>query len=517
MTDNQGQQQQEQPQAQQPQGQQQQGQQQQGQQQQQRQGQPRQGQRGRGPPYHKDFKGRGPHQKPNPKVEISTADSMELQKTMLTENQDDVLEMLRNDEKSALHPMKPFDEIITGDISGPILQVIDDLGFIQPSKIQSQAIPILNEQKADLIAQAQIGSGKTIAFLVSMLLHIDKNIHLPQAICLCHARELTQQTFNVFTKMNEYTKFKGGICINNMEPPPKDAQLLFGTPASFNYNIKEGVIDITHVNLLVIDEADAILEKGCTHFGPTMKLIKTLPEHVQYAFFSATFPNSVIETVNKLRDDIITIRLKRSQQRVETIKHWYTRVSNEDEAKRCILELVTMVAKGQTYVFTRSKDKVKIIYEFLNSNNVTCRPFSSDLTPEQRDENLEAFRNEEFRVLVATDVLARGIDVPQTYLVINYQTPIIWKSTFNFRGQPTKKHYPDCDTYNHRAGRAGRFGRAGLCFTIVTDPPDEYALKDFCSVRQLNIPLKFIENNQLKALPEENTAENNKNEAPAST
>ena len=431
-----------------------------------------------------------------------------------SENQDDVLEMLRNDEKIPLLPMKPFDEIITGPISVPILQVIDDLGFPQPTKIQSQAIPILNEQKADLIAQAQSGSGKTVAFLVSMLLHIDKDVHLPQTICLCHTRELTQQTFNVFTKMNEYTKFKGGICINNMEPPPKDAQLLFGAPASFNYNVKEGVIDISHVNLLVIDEADAILEKGCTHYGPTMKLIKTLPEQVQYAFFSDTLPNSVIETVKKLRNDIITIRAKRRKLLPETIKHWYTRVNNEDEAKRCILELIDIFAKGQTFVFARSKDKVKVIYEFLHSNNVTCRPFSSDLTPEQRDENLEAFRNEEFRVFITTDALALGIKIPQIYLVINYQTPIIWKSTFNFSGQPTKKHFPDCDTYGRRARKAGLFGKPGLCFTIVTDQPDEYDLKDFSSVRQLNFRLNFIENDQLKTLPEKIAAENSKNDPP---
>ena len=201
-------------------------------------------------------------------VEINNQECSFLSKRMFFENPEDYLEVMQEDKESPLHPMQPFDVIIkdTHPMRAPILQAIDDLGFFQPSLIQSQAIPILNDEKKSLIAQGQSGSGKTVAFLVSMLLHVDGSKPFLQTICLCHTLELTMQNFKVFNNMNCYTKFEGDTCVKNdsneeERAPSKTAQLLFGTPTSIIYWINKGVLDVKNVNFLVIDEADAILDK----------------------------------------------------------------------------------------------------------------------------------------------------------------------------------------------------------------------------------------------------------------
>lgn len=410
------------------------------------------------------------------------------------ENQVRDIEMVENENKS-------FDEIIVGPNSSQILQAISDIGFNKPSNAQVHAIPLLSEQKADLLIQSQNGSGKTLAFIVAMLLRVDPEIHNLQAICMLNSQELAQQTFDLFNKMNVHTKFKGEICIDNMRQPPSDTQLLFGMPASFLYYIKEKAINVSSLNFAVFDEADSIFEKDSENYSPAIKLIKSLKIDTRCSFFTSTFTNSVAETLRPFRGNITTIRLKNMNEKVQ---HWYTKVDNEEEALDCILELVCMVKKGQIIIFTRSKEKVKILLEFLCSNDISCKQFSSELAPQKRYNNIEAFRNDDFKVLIATDVLPRGLEIPNLNLVINYQTPIIWKSVFNFNSRSSsqqKKQYPDRATYFNRAERVGRLGHPGLCFTVVIDPGDELALKGFLSTKQLNIPLNFIEKNQFDTLP----------------
>lgn len=438
-------------------------------------------------------------------VQEGTADELkDIFEAGLKAEDDNFLEVMQNDSTSPLYSTIGFDEIITGPNSNQILQIIDDLYIYQPSRIQCQSIPILNAQKKDLIAQSPSGSGETHSIIISMLLHVDPDKHCPQTICLCHTRELTVQTFKLFEVMNKYTRFTGAVCVNNQEPPNGEAQLIFGIPTSVSYWIKNEKLNVSQVNFLVIDEADAILDKNSTYYPSTVNLLNNLlPKNVQCGFFSSTFKNSIIEHVKKMRPNIITIPLNIRQAHVKTIQHWYTKVKTQNKGFCVIYDLVTRVSKGQTFVFTRSKKLVEEISQFLIDKDVSCKAFSSNLTSQERDKLLDDFRNDEFKVLVCSDVLARGINVPNTFLVINYQTPIqlvpIAYMNQN-HGKNERRVIPDCDTYYHRAGRAGRFGKSGLCFTIVTDDRDEQYLKTFCSSLNLNIPLKFIECTKVGAL-----------------
>ena len=455
------------------------------------------------PPNRGNFRGRsrgGPprNSRITKTAEVNEVDASQLEQELHQNDGESTLEAFQNDKNSPLYPLKPFEEIITGQYSAAILQSIDDNDFFKPSKIQSQAIPALNADKKDLVAQAQSGSGKTIAFIISMLLHVDGNLKAPQAVCLSHTRELTLQTFEVFNKINTYTNFKGGVLTHNINQIDDDTQLIFGTPAAIKTAFNNNKIKKDNINLLVVDEADDILKQNGSHIGSTLTIIKKiLNPNCQLAFFSATFPKDVIGRIKKLRPNILQIRLKRNQQFVQTVSHWLTIVKDDDEAKECLLRVVNARSSGrQTYVFANSKKLVHEISEYLKQNNITCSEFSSDLSPEQRDLVLKDFRDGKFLILITSDVLARGIDIPNTYMVINIHIPIT-------RNPHNDRFVPDSDTYYHRAGRAGRFGRTGICFNILLER-EEDKLKFFCG--QLGIKLNKISSSALSQLPEEQEA-----------
>ena len=155
-------------------------------------------------------------------------------------------------------------------------------------------------------------------------------------------------------------------------------------------------------------------------------------------------------------------------------------------------------------MFARSKKSIIEICDYLVSKGVQCKAFTFDLNIHERDAILNQFRNNELKVLITSDVLAHGIDIPYAYLVINLKTPIkIYEKKSSFPSNSRRITVPDCDTYFYRCGRAGRFGREGLCFTFVLGQNDENNLKSFCSYKNLNIPLNFISKEQITRLPEE--------------
>lgn len=231
--------------------------------------------------------------------------------------EDSTIEIKQGNKKVPLHPMKPFDEIITGPTSCHILQVVDDLNFIQPTQIQCQVIPTLcnSDEKLDLMVQAPLGSGKTISFMISMLLHVNFEQNNLQAICVCQNNDIAIQKFNIFEQMNKYTRFKVAICPSNTQenenPPDKDVQVIFGTPNSINYSIKKGFLDVSNVNLVVIEDAEELINKKSKMHDATIQLLqKNLPQNAQFAFFSTQFASANIDWINKSRPNAILIRQK---------------------------------------------------------------------------------------------------------------------------------------------------------------------------------------------------------------
>lgn len=378
----------------------------------------------------------------------------------------------------------PFGEIIKGPMATPILQVINKLNYIQPSKIQNQVIPILS-QKKDLILQARSGSGKTTAFLISILLHVDPEKYYPQIILICDTYEVTMQTYNIFQGFNKYTKFTSAICLNDNEhntPPSKDAQILFGMPNSFVHWITQKALDVSNVNFLVIANANLILSNGSPIYSFTNSLMnKFLPANVQYGFFSELYNNYIIDFIKKKRPDITVIRQKNEES---SLQHYYTLVSNQEEGFATISNLVNF-SKGQIIVFVRSKKLTNEISQFLLDKGVTCKTFTKDLSSQERFVLFDEFLHEQFKAFVVCETLPVGIKIPNTFIVVNYQMPIKFIDAPNKKGNATRSVTDDV-AYFQMAQRAGRFGRTGIYFTIVTDERDEKSLIKCCSSLTLN-------------------------------
>lgn len=428
--------------------------------------------------------------------------------------QNENIETIREDKIIAFYSSKTFKDIITGPKAQPILRSLREMNFSRPSTIQEKSITILNDEKKDLIAQSQNGTGKTVAFIVPMLLHVNPQIQSPQIICICPTRELVMQNYDVFSKLNSHLNFTSGICLKDHDHPSKNTQILFGTAASIVFQINSKIItDLSKINFIVFDEADAILSKSSAHIKHVNALIEKVPNDVQYAYFSATFMNASLELIKKTSPNAISIRLKQKEECPPSIQHWYTVVTDKSEGMNVVVELVKNVRRGKTLIFIRNKKKIDFLCDFLKANKIQCEKFSSELSKDECENAFSAFKSNKVNVLVTTDMLSRGIDIPNISIVINFQVPT--KPTISFSKQAKgkgkkkndKKNLPDIDTYLHRAGRVGRFGRFGICFTVAIDNQNEperedVVLKRFCNNFHLDVPLHFVEKEDVFGLSE---------------
>ena len=389
-----------------------------------------------------------------------------------------------------------FLERVDKEKAGSLLQAIYDAEKSEPSRIQCQVIPyLIDGNDKHLVAQAQSGSGKTMSFLIPAMLKIDKSNNDPQVLIISHIRELILQTRDVFLELNKYLEYSYGICVKE-SPIPFDGKgnILFGSAASVLYSAKrEKKIDISKLKFIIVDEADEIMHKNSSHYGSVTQILNEA-KNAQLAFFSATYPKTIIEFCQKLRPSIKSITIPRNEQ-VTTIQHFYTISENPVDA---LPKIFSSIAVKQTYVFVRSKDDAKKVYEILSKLNLNCKFLSSELPTLERDSVLNSFRKEDFSILITTNLLARGIDVPSTSLVICLDVP---KLSLN-KGQPNVegkyKSVIDIDTYVHRAGRAGRFGKIGSCITIIRNENGKRVFEIIS--KQTGIDIKQLNEDQFNIL-----------------
>jgi ATP-dependent RNA helicase DDX19/DBP5 len=406
----------------------------------------------------------------------------------------DAFELLRNDEKSELHPLVGWDELIEDQ---DVLEGIYDQGFTDPSLIQCQAIPVLVQRKASMVAQAESGSGKTVAFLVSMMLSVNKEKRSVQAVCLAPTRELVLQMKSVFDRLNEKAKISSGVCLPKISAdlaPKADCQIVFGTPQSvYTAHDRFKTIDLSGVELAVLDEGDTLLDPNSTHLTPTKKLLGVLTRNCRIGCFSATFPDRSLEEVKKIREDIEVLKKKTSIPR--SIGHYFVRAEDDIEAKEILCDLYRARMEGQTIVFCESKVMSAELQTHLKNNGYAAEVCGGQLAPEQRDDVIARFRKEAFKVLIATDVLSKGLDIDQVFLVVCMNVPEQWSL------ESKRLDKPNTETYLHRAGRAGRFGKNGICISIIQHDREERFLREIS--QELQFPLNKAERREFSLLPHE--------------
>ena len=352
-------------------------------------------------------------------------------------------------------------------LSEAVLAAVKKLGYTEPTSVQAQAIPYVLEGR-DLLAAAQTGTGKTAAFLLpsmSRLPHAERG-HGPLMLVVTPTRELAQQIEDVCTSIARSTRHKCTTVVGGVGMEPQKAALrrgtdiLVATPGRLVDLINQGDARLGEVEVLVLDEADRMLDMG---FLPDMRrIVNRTPSTRQTLLFSATLDEDAVGGIRDLVSDPAVVEIARKGTVAQTIDQYVQPVSLE--AKNALLAKV-LKAEGteRVIVFCRTKHRVDACCRRLRKAGISCAPIHGDRKQNQRERALESFRAGKTDVLVATDVLARGIDVSEVRYVVNFDVPV------------------DPEDYIHRIGRTGRAGEAGWALTFVT----ENDVDDLLSIERL--------------------------------
>jgi len=369
-------------------------------------------------------------------------------------HEQDIQTMPNDDIFVDTNPYEEVDDFDKFEIDEKILRGIYSMGYEIPSVIQRKAVqPMLKGH--DLIAQAQSGSGKTACFLIGSMQKVDVSINKPQVVIVCHNRELAQQIYYNFECLNQYLKLKGALIMggtvveDNFRALDAGAQFIVGTPGRIYDMMKRYVLKTDQVKAFIMDEADEMLSKGFKE--QIYEIFQFIPKKCQVCIFSATMTEEALELTKKFIPNAVKILVKPEKVTVEGIKQFYLGIESETWKLETLFDLYERLQISQTIIFVNSINKAEFIRDKLEEENFIVSCIHSGMSQVERDKIMTSFRTGESRVLVATDVIARGIDVQQVSIVINYDMP---------------KY---CETYVHRIGRSGRYGRKGIAINFVVD------------------------------------------------
>jgi superfamily II DNA/RNA helicase len=341
------------------------------------------------------------------------------------------------------------------DAKMPLLRGVYSYGFEKPSPIQRKAIKPMFE-KRDLIAQAQSGTGKTGCFTIGTLQLIDATKNVPQALLLAPTRELAIQTKNVLDAIGSQFKnlrtqlLVGGTSTEtditrlNDNPP----QVVIGCPGRVHDMIKRKKLPTKDMLLLVMDEADELLSSGFKE--QVFNIFQCMPSNIQVALFSATMPVELSNLTNKFMRDPVRILVKAEQLTLDGINQYFVALQNDDQKYDTLKDIYGALSVSQCIIYCNSVKRVSDLYDAMQTDNFPVCQIHSSMEKEERMKTYTEFKEGKHRVLISTNVTARGLDVQQVSTVINFDVP-------------------NCiHTYLHRIGRSGRWGRKGVGINFVT-------------------------------------------------
>jgi len=337
-------------------------------------------------------------------------------------------------------------------LAEPLLRGIFAYGFDKPSAIQQRAI-VPGITGRDVIAQAQSGTGKTATFCISILQSIDTTIRETQALVLSPTRELAQQIQKVCLALGNYMSVQVHSCIGGKSVGEDIKKLEYGqhvvsgTPGRVFDMISRRSLRTRNIKMLIMDEADEMLSRGFKE--QIYDIYRYLPPATQVILVSATLTNDVLAMTKKFMSDPIRILVKRDELTLEGIKQFFVAVEKEEWKFDTLCDLYDTLTITQAVIFCNTRRKVEWLTDKMRKANFTVASMHGEMPQSERDTIMQSFRDGENRVLITTDIWARGLDVQQVSLVINYDLP-------NNR-----------ELYIHRIGRSGRFGRKGVAINFV--------------------------------------------------
>jgi len=355
-----------------------------------------------------------------------------------------------------------YDSFDTMGLHENLLRGIYAYGFEKPSAIQQKGI-VPFAKSLDVIQQAQSGTGKTATFCAGILQNLDYNQVECQALVLAPTRELAQQIEKVMRALGDYLQVKCHACVGGTSVRD-DTRILqagvhvvVGTPGRVYDMLRRRALRADGIRMFMLDEADEMLSRGFK--DQIYDIFQLLPPKLQVGVFSATLPPEALEITRKFMNKPVRILVKRDELTLEGIKQFYVNVEKEDWKLETLCDLYETLAITQSIIFANTRRKVDWLTDKMAERDHTVSATHGDMDQNARDVIMREFRSGSSRVLITTDLLARGIDVQQVSLVINYDLPT----------QP--------ENYLHRIGRSGRFGRKGVAINFVTKD-DERLLQD---------------------------------------
>jgi len=334
-----------------------------------------------------------------------------------------------------------------------LLRGIYSYGFEKPSVIQQRGIlPILTQK--DTIIQAQSGTGKTGTFTISALQLLDPKLAHNQILILAPTRELAQQIYRVARGLSEHLKPTIHECIggtdvrHDAELLRRGVQFVVGTPGRVSDMLTQRALDVTKCKLFVLDEADEMLSSGFK--DQILTIFKHLPQDIQVVLCSATMPPEILELSAKFMRNPKRILVKKEELTLDGIKQYFVNVQHEQYKATVLFDLYSRLTITQAIIFCNTRRRADELTERMTQQDFSVSCMHGEMTTTERERVLRDFRTGNTRVLISTDLLARGIDVQQVNLVINYDIP-------------------QRESYIHRIGRSGRLGKKGSAINFVTD------------------------------------------------
>jgi len=350
-----------------------------------------------------------------------------------------------------------YDEIVDNfdnmTLQENLLRGIYAYGFEKPSSIQQRAIVPLTKGR-DVLAQAQSGTGKTATFSIGILQQLDVTLMECQGLILAPTRELAQQIQRVVLALGDYLGVRCHACIggtrvrDDINKLQAGVHIVVGTPGRVYDMLSRRVLRPDQIKVFVLDEADEMLSRGFK--DQIYDIFQSLPSNVQVGLFSATMPPEAVEITQKFMRNPVRILVKRDELTLEGIRQFYISVEKEDWKLDTLCDLYDTLNITQSVIFCNTRRKVDWLTDRMRAREFTVSSTHGDLDSREREIILSEFRTGSSRVLITTDLLARGIDVQQVSLVINYDLP------------------RNLENYIHRIGRSGRFGRKGVAINFVT-------------------------------------------------
>lgn len=348
----------------------------------------------------------------------------------------------------------------------PILKALKEEKYTTPTPIQQQTIPLLLKGH-DLLGSAQTGTGKTAAFAIPILQHLylDKEKSKKQnirSLIITPTRELAIQIDTSFKTYGKHTGLKTAVIFGGVKQNPqtdairKGVDILVATPGRLLDLMDQGFISLKNIEYFVLDEADRMLDMGFIH--DIRKIIAKLPAKRQSMFFSATLPDNIVALSRKILSNPEKVEINRQSSPAETIKQ-YVYYTNKKNKKDLILHILKDKQMDPVLLFSRTKHGADKIVRNLKKRNITSEAIHGDKSQNQRQKTLAKFKERKIRVLVASDLASRGIDIDKLQYVINYDIP------------------NESETYVHRIGRSGRAGDEGTAISLC-EPEENTYVKD---------------------------------------